>query len=78
MRLHLRPKAEGTTQSDQGSIASALKTIYGHKRMPRRKSVGARMTPFGDEERMSVRKTYLPAVRSSVTGITYCAVKVVP
>jgi len=25
----------GTPQFDQASIASALKTIYGHKRMPR-------------------------------------------
>jgi hypothetical protein len=45
--------------------------------MPRQgKSVGARVTSFGDEERMSVRRNYLPAARNSVTGITSCAVKV--
>jgi hypothetical protein len=40
--------------------------------------IGARplMTPFGDEERMSVRRTYVAAARSSVTGITCCAAKV--
>ena len=34
------------------------------------------MTPFGDEERMSLSRTYVPAARTSVTGITFCAVKV--
>src|SRR6516165_7363208 len=57
------PRAEGTIQFDQGSIASALKTIYGHKRMPRQTSVGARMTSFGDEERMSVPKPIRPLRR---------------
>src|SRR6516165_6178069 len=39
VELHFRPlqcRWWGRPQSDQGSIASALKTIYGHKRKPRR------------------------------------------
>ena len=44
MHLHLVP-GRWTIQFDQGSIASALRTIYGHKRMPRQGTfVGARLT----------------------------------
>jgi len=46
------------------------------KNAPTREFVGARMIPLGDEERMSVIRTYVPAVRTSVTGITFCAAKV--
>ncbi len=80
------PLKEGRAQSDQARIASALKAIRcllglsttgAQKECPDRGSLsGQGDKPFGDEERMSVGITYVPAARNSVTGITSCAVKV--
>jgi hypothetical protein len=56
----------GTPQSDQGSIASALTTIYGHKKnAPTGDVVGARLTT---KETMTVNRTYGPAFRSNAMG----------
>jgi hypothetical protein len=68
-------------QSDRGSIASAL-AIYrcllglsttgaGKKECPDRESLAGQVTPFGDEERMSLTRTYVPAARKSVTAVTF-------
>jgi hypothetical protein len=36
---------------------------------------GSDETPFGDEERISLTRTYVLAARISVTGVTSCTVK---
>ena len=62
-----------------GFIHNRQHVNLGEKNAPtegRLSGQGSDKTPFGDEERMSVTKTYIPACLKSVTGLTSRAAEV--